>query len=80
MTYCKKCFGKQKKLNNLEEEMSTLKNKLCYQQSSAKEEVFGSSTPSAKIPVKPNPQKEHQRDRSGGKVGHYITTATKATR
>jgi hypothetical protein len=30
---------------------------------------FGSSTPSAKIPVKPNTQKAHQRNR-GGKVGH----------
>ncbi len=70
MTYCKEYLNKQQKINNLEEEISTLKSKLRYQQRSAKEGFFGSSTPSAKIPVKPNRQKEHQRNRGGGKVGH----------
>jgi len=70
MTYCKQCLAKQQKINELEQEISTLKSKLRYQQRSAKEGFFGSSTPSAKIPVKPNSQKEHQRNRGGGKVGH----------
>jgi len=70
MTYCKECLDKQQKINDLEEEISTLKNKLCYQERTAKEGFFGSSTPSAKIPVKPNSRKEHQRNRGGGKPGH----------
>jgi len=70
MTYCKECLSKQQKINNLEEEIITLKSKLRYQERTAKEGFFGSSTSSAKIPVKPNRQKEHQRNRGGGKVGH----------
>ena len=70
MTYCKECLSKQQKINNLEEEITTLKSKLRYQERTAKEGFFGSSTSSAKIPVKPNRQKEHQRNRGGGKVGH----------
>jgi hypothetical protein len=74
MTYFKQCLSKQQKNNNLEEEISAHKNKLRYQQRSAKEGFFGSSTPSAKIPVKPNRRKEHQRNRGGGKVDYRLTT------
>ncbi len=70
MTYCKQCLSKQQKINDLEEEISALKIKLRYQERTAKEGFFGSSTPSAKIPIKPNSQKSHQRNRGGGKVGH----------
>jgi len=70
MTYCRGCLGKQQKINNLEEEITTLKSKLRYQERTAKEGFFGSSTSSAKIPVKSNSQKEHQRNRGGGKAGH----------
>ena len=70
MTYCKQCLSKQQKINDLEEEISNLKSKLRYQERTAKEGFFGSSTPSAKIPVKPNCHKEHQRNRGGGKPGH----------
>lgn len=70
MTYCKQCLSKQQEINDLEEEISTLKSKLRYQERTAKEGFFGSSTPSSKIPVKPNRQKEHQRNRGGGKAGH----------
>lgn len=70
MTYCKECLSKQQKVNELEEEIVLLKAKLRYQERTAKEGFFGSSTPSSKIPVKPNSQKAHQRNRGGGKVGH----------
>ena len=56
--------------NDLQEEISTIKSKLRYQERTAKKGFFGSSTSSAKIPVKPNSQKERQRNRGGGKVGH----------
>jgi len=70
MTYCKQCLNKQQKINDLEEEMNLLKAKLRYQERTAKEGFFGSSTPSSKIPIKPNSQKEYQRNRGGGKPGH----------
>jgi len=70
MTYCKNCLEKQQHINELEEEIASLKSKLHYQERTAKEGFFGSSTPSSKLPVKPNSKKEQQRNRGGGKVGH----------
>jgi len=70
MTYCQECLKKQRKINELEGEIVSLKAKLRYQERTAKEGFFGSSTPSSKIPVKANSQKAHQRNRGGGKVGH----------
>jgi len=70
MTYCQQCLTKQRKINELEDEIVSLKAELRYQERTAKEGFFGSSTPSSKIPVKANSRKAHQRNRSGGKVGH----------
>jgi len=70
MTYCIGCLKKQKKIKELEEEVAYLKDKLCYQRRTAKEGFFGSSTPSSKVPVKPNSSTKHQRNRGGGKPGH----------
>jgi transposase len=70
MTYCKQCLDKQQKINELEEELCSLKNKLRYQQRATTEGFFGSSTPSSRLPVKPNSHKEHPRNRGGGKPGH----------
>ena len=70
MTYCKGCLSKQQEINALEEEIASLKSRLRYQERTAKEGFLGSSTPSSKLPVKPNSQKEHQRNRGGGKPGH----------
>jgi len=70
ITYCKGCLKKQKKIKELEEEVACLKDKLSYQRRTAKEGFFGSSTPSSKVPVKPNSSTKHQRNRGGGKPGH----------
>ena len=70
MTYCKGCLSKQQKINELEEEICSLKTKLRYQERTAKEGFFGSSTPSSKLPVKANSSKEQQRNRGGAKLGH----------
>jgi len=70
MTYCQQCLEKQQKINELEEEIASLKTKLRYQERTAKEGFFGSSTSSSKLPVKPNSSTEHQRNRGGGKPGH----------
>ena len=70
MTYCQQCLEKQQRINELEEELVLLKAKLRYQQRTAKEGFFDSSTPSSKIPVRPNSPKGYQRNRGGGKPGH----------
>jgi transposase len=70
MTYCKECLKKQQKINELEEEIIRLKGKLRYQERTAQEGFFGSSTPSSKLAVKPNSPARHQRNRGGGKTGH----------
>jgi transposase len=59
MTYCKECLNKQQKINELEEEIVSLKSKLRYQERTAKEVFFGSSTPSSKLPIKANSQTRH---------------------
>ncbi len=61
---------KQLEIDRLREENARLKDRLRYQERTAKEGVFGSSTPSSKVPVKPNAAVE-QADRAGGaKAGH----------
>lgn len=70
MTYCKQCLAKPQKINELEEEIISLKSKLHYQERTAKEGFFGSSTPSSKIPVKPNSPTGDKRNRGGAKPGH----------
>jgi len=61
---------KQLKLDRLETEVQRLRAKLRYQERTAKEGPFGSSTPSSKIPIKPSSLAERQARRGGGKVGH----------
>ena len=67
---CTGCLHKQRKIKELEEEIACLKDRLSYQRRTAKEGFFGSSTPSSKVPVKPNSSTKHQRNRGGGKPGH----------
>jgi transposase len=47
-----------------------LKARLRYQERTAKEGFFGSSTPSSKIPLKPNSVEEHQNKKGGALFGH----------
>ena len=47
-----------------------MKYELAYQECTAKEGYFKSSTPSSKIPVKANTPEENQRRKGGGKTGH----------
>jgi transposase len=70
MTYCKQCLEKQRKIDELQEEIVRLKAKLRYQERTAQEGFFGSSTPSSKVPVKPSRPVTEPRPQGGGKVGH----------
>ena len=70
MTYCRQCLEKQRKIDELKEEILLLKAKLHYQERTAKEGFFGSSTPSSKIPVKANTPTQCRSNNGGGKPGH----------
>ena len=67
---CMECYNKQLRINELEEELAQTKAKLRYQERTAREGPFKSSTPSSKIPVKANTLPERQAKRGGGKKGH----------
>jgi transposase len=70
MTYCQQCLEKQRRIDELEEEIVRLKAKLRYQERTAQEGFFGSSTPAAKVPVKAGRPADEPRPQGGGKVGH----------
>jgi transposase len=57
-------------IDRLQEEIVRLKARLRYQQRTAKEAPFGSSTPSAKVPLKANTPPEGCQRRGGAKPGH----------
>lgn len=67
---CAGCLQKQRRIDALEEQVKRLRDRLRYQQRTAREGPFGSSTPSAKIPIKPNSLAERQARRGGGQPGH----------
>ena len=53
--YCRECFEKQRQIDRLTQDNARLRVRLRYQERVSREEgFFGSSTPSAKLPVKPN--------------------------
>ena len=68
--YCKGCYEKQRKIDKLEAEVKRLKEKLRYQERTAKEGYFGSSTPSSKKPIKENASEEEKKKKGGGIKGH----------
>jgi len=70
LRYCKACLEKQQQINRLITENEHLKAQLRAQKRSEKESPFGSGTPSAKLPFKPNALSDRQERRGGGKTGH----------
>jgi len=68
MGYCEGCFQKQLKIDELTEQIISLKGRLRYLKRKEQQGYFGSSTPSSKVPVKTNAVKEP--NRGGAKVGH----------
>ncbi|HUL20799.1 MAG TPA: IS66 family transposase [Thermodesulfobacteriota bacterium] len=61
---------KQREIDGLKEEIQLLRQKLVYQGRKAKEGFFGSSTSSAKLPLKTNSDKERVRKPKGARPGH----------
>ena len=52
--FCERCLEKQRRIDQLLEENQRLKAQLRYRERQATEGFFGSSTPSARRPVKAN--------------------------
>jgi hypothetical protein len=57
---CEGCLQKQRKIDQLLEEVQRLKAKLRYQERKDKEGFFGSSTPSSQLPLKANTGQENK--------------------
>lgn len=70
---CPECLKKQREIDDLKEENQRLKQKLRYQERKAEEGAFGSSTPSSKIPLKPNRREKQERKPKGARPGHLGT-------
>lgn len=70
-SFCEGCFDKQRRIDQLTEENARLKQALHYRQKREKEGFFGSSTPSAKLPIKANTPPEEEKKKRGAKPGHH---------
>ena len=57
-------------IDQLQEENARLRARLRYQERTAKEGPFGSSTPSAKVPLKANAPSQNWQRRGGARPGH----------
>ena len=67
---CKGCYEKQLKIDRLEDQVTQLKAKIAYQKKKQCDGLFGSNTPSAKLPVKANVSTTDTKKKSGAKDGH----------
>lgn len=67
---CSSCLGKQQEIDRLKDEVSRLKQALRYQERKATDGFFGSSTSSAKKPVKENTPPAEVQKKRGARVGH----------
>jgi len=61
---------KQQEIDRLREENARLKDRLRYQERTAREGAFGSSTPSSKRPIKPSAESAAAARRGGARPGH----------
>lgn len=66
---CPGCFEKQLRIDELQDEVIRLKQKLRYEERKTKDGYFGSSTPSSKKPFKETAQ-ETVKKNGGGHLGH----------
>jgi transposase len=70
VNFCPECFEKQRRIDQLEEEVRRLKQKLHYRERQAEAGPFGSSTPSARRPFKANSSEEQRAKAGGARRGH----------
>jgi transposase len=67
---CEGCLEKQRKIDQLLEEVQRLKANLRYQERKGKEGFFGSSTPSSQLPFKATTDQENRNHKGGARPGH----------
>ncbi len=67
---CSICLERQRKIDKLTEEVHRLRQALGHQQRTAREGLFGSSTPSSQLPVKPNAPEKKIKGQRGARKGH----------
>ncbi|MFB3902928.1 MAG: transposase [Acidobacteriota bacterium] len=82
MAYCEGCFEKQRRIDQLSEEVKRLKAQLKYRERTDQEGPFGLSTPSSKVPFKENAPEDQTRKKGGavpGHAGHGRTSLTEET-
>lgn len=70
LSICEGCLEKQRRIDQLLEENTRLKAQLHYRDQKQKEGFFGSSTPSAQRPVKPNTDPDKPSKPGGRPKGH----------
>jgi transposase len=70
VNFCRGCFEKQRRIDQLEEEVRRLRQQLRYRERRAEEGPFGSSTPSARRPFKANTPEEQRTKKGGAQPGH----------
>jgi transposase len=70
MGYCKECLEKDLKIEELKETVKGLQAKLRYRERKEEEGYFGLSTPSSKLPHKPNGFEENADKKGGAVCGH----------
>lgn len=70
LNLCESCLEKQRTIDQMKQEIQSLREKVHRLERKAAQGPFGSSTPSAKIPVKANTAEEQRSKPGGAKPGH----------
>lgn len=70
LNLCPSCWEKQRTIDRLQQEIQSLREKVHRLERKAEAGPFGSSTPSAKIPVKANTAEERRSKPGGAQPGH----------
>ena len=70
MSKCCNCLEKDVIIHDLENEVEKLKKIINSQKKKEKDGPFGSSTPSSKVPIKPNTKEDNEETKGGAKKGH----------
>lgn len=76
---CPVCLAKQRRIDELEEEVKRLQAKLRYEERKEQDGFFGSSTPSSKRPIKPNSGQKEKKPKGerGSVIKELVEGATK---
>ena len=69
MGYCEGCFEKQRRIDELSEEVKRLQARLKYRERKDREGPFGLSTPYSQVPFKENTAAENTKKQGGALPG-----------